>query len=88
MKVNVIGKKVLVKEVTEKTNMVGGLIIPDSANNTPRECVIEAVGCGVTDELICTGCTILIPKGAGVDVKIETNDFIIVYEEDIIAVVN
>jgi chaperonin GroES len=88
MNVKVIGKKVLAREVTEQQQQIeGGIIIPDSANETPRECIVESVG-DVEDGLIEIGCTLLISKGAGVGVNIDTKDFIIVDECDIIAVIN
>ena len=72
----------------------GGIIIPDSAKEKPQEAVVIAVGPGKIDKDgkrqpvdVKEGDRVLIGKYAGSDVKIDNKDYVILTEDEILAVV-
>ena len=83
MKVKPLADRVLVKQVAAETKTAGGLIIPDTA------AVVEAVGPGTEKEKITVkpGEKILYDKYAGTGIKIDGEDYLILKNCDIIAVV-
>ncbi len=94
MKIKPLHDRVIVKrlEVAEKTK--GGIIIPDSAKETPDEGKIIAAGPGRRDEQgkvqpldVKKGDTILFSKYAGTEIKVEGEELIIMREDDILGIV-
>ncbi len=94
MKIKPLHDRVIVKrlEVAEKTK--GGIIIPDSAKETPDEGKIIAAGPGRRDEQgkvqpldVKIGDTILFSKYAGTEIKVEGEELIIMREEDVLGIV-
>lgn len=80
-------------EVEEKT--ASGIIIPDSAKEKPMEGTVIATGPGaVTNEgtlrdmQVKAGDRVLLKKWGSEEVKIDGEEFLIVEEKDILAVVN
>ena len=72
-----------------ETMTAGGLYIPDNAKEKPQQGVIVAVGPGAKDEPmeVKEGETVLYGKYAGTEVKLEGEEYIIVRQNDILAVV-
>ena len=94
MKIKPLRDRVLVKRLAEEEKTKGGIIIPDSAKETPAEGKVVAVGAGKKDDsgkLIPTevkvGDRILFSKYAGTEVKIEGEEHLIMSEDDILGVV-
>ena len=72
----------------------GGIIIPDTAKEKPSQGEIVAVGPGGRDENgklipidLKTGDTVLFGKWSGTEVKIEGDEFVILREDDVLAIV-
>jgi len=86
MDIKMLGDRILVEEVTFSENVVGGIIMPSSVTDTPRECVVVAVSNTLVDE-INVGDTVLISKQGGIEVEIDEKMFMIVDILCIIAVV-
>ena len=95
MSVNIkpIGDRVLVKHVEEKEQTRGGIIIPDSAKEKPQEAEVVALGTGKKDENgkaqafeVKVGDRVLISKYGGTEVKYEDQKYVLVREDDILAV--
>ena len=87
-------ERVLVKRLEEEEVSKGGIIIPDSAKEKPAEGKIVAVGKGRVSEDgklrpldVKTGDKILFSKYAGTDIKIDGEEFLIMREDDILAVI-
>jgi chaperonin GroES len=83
----------LVKRVEEQDARRGGIIIPDTAKEKPQEGKVVAVGNGkVTDEGkkisldVKAGDRILFGKYSGNEVKIEDEEYLIMREEDVLAI--
>ena len=94
MKIKPLGERVLVELVKEEEVSKGGIIIPDSAKEKPQEGKVIAVGTGKLDENgkvipfnVKKGDLVLMPKYGGTEVKIDGNEYQIVREDDILAVI-
>lgn len=75
------------KEAEEKT--ASGLIIPDSAKEKPQKGKIVATGPGTKDEKmeVKVGDIVLYGKYAGTEISIDGNDYLIMRQSDILAIV-
>ncbi len=94
MKVRPLGDRVLVKPLEVEEKKKGGIIIPDTAKEKPQEGKVVAVGKGkITEEGkvlpldVKVGDKILFGKYSGNEIKIDDEDYLIVKEEDILAIV-
>ncbi len=95
MAVNIrpLGDRILVKAVEEKEVVKGGIIIPDSAKEKPQEAQVVAVGAGKLDESgkrvpieLKKGDKVLISKYGGTEIKIDGEQYQILREDDVLAV--
>ncbi len=87
--------RVVVKPVEEQETKKGGIIIPDTAKEKPMEGEIVEVGSGRrTDDgntlplEVKKGDRVLYGKYSGTEVSIEGEEFLIMREADIFAVIN
>jgi chaperonin GroES len=81
--------RVIVKPAPAEEKTAGGIIIPDTAKEKPQRGTVMAAGPGKKDEpmSVKTGDTILYGKYAGTEVSLEGEDFLIMRESDILAVI-
>ncbi len=93
MQVRPLHDRVLVKRIEEKEIVKGGIIIPDTAKEKPMEGEVVAVGPGKVGEDgkrtpldVKSGDRVLIGKYAGTEIKIDEEDYVIMREEEILAV--
>ncbi len=93
MKIRPLHDRILVKRMEEQEVRRGGIIIPDTAKEKPQEGKVVAVGNGkVTEEGkkipldVKAGDRILFGKYSGNEVKIEDEEYIIMREEDVLAI--
>ena len=93
MKIRPLHDRILVKRMEEQEVRRGGIIIPDSAKEKPQEGKVVAVGNGkVGDDGkkipldVKGGDRILFGKYSGNEVKIEDEEYIIMREEDVLAI--
>ena len=84
-----IADRVVVKPAAAEETTKGGLIIPDTAKEKPQKGEIVAVGNGKKDEpmTVKVGDTVLYGKYAGTELSIEGDDYLIMRESDIFAIV-
>ena len=94
MKVRPLQDRVLVQRIESEEQVSGGIIIPDSAKEKPQEADVAAVGPGkVNDDGsrspmdVKVGDRILIGKYSGSEIKVDDKDFVILREDEILAVV-
>ena len=68
---------------------VGGIIIPDTAKEKPQRGKVVAVGHGTKDEpmILKENDAVLYGKYAGTELKLEGKDYLIMREDDILAIV-
>ena len=93
MNVRPLHDRLLVRRIEEKETVKGGIIIPDTAKEKPQEGQVLAVGGGkVTEDGkkvpldVKAGDKILFGKYSGSEVKIDDKEYLIMREEDILAI--
>ena len=93
MKIRPLHDRILVKRIEEETKTSGGLFIPDSAKEKPIQAKVIAVGAGKRDKdgkiialEVKAGDRVLIGKYSGSEIKIEGNEYLILREDEILAV--
>jgi chaperonin GroES len=86
--------RVLVKRVEESESVVGGIIIPDSVKEKPQQGEVVAAGSGRLLESgkrveidVKPGDRILFGKYSGSEVKIDGVEYLILREDEILAVI-
>ncbi len=95
MKVRPLRDRVLVKPLTEKEVVKGGIIIPDTAKEKPNEGEVIAVGSGrvledgkVQPLDVKKGDKVIYSKYGGTEIKIEGEEHILMKEEDILGILS
>ncbi|MCS7076068.1 MAG: co-chaperone GroES [Bacteroidia bacterium] len=84
-----LADRVVVKPAPAEEKTAAGIIIPDTAKEKPQRGTIVAVGPGKKDEAITVkvGDTVLYGKYAGTEINIDGEDYLIMRESDIFAVI-
>lgn len=92
-KVRPLGDRVLVRRIEAEEKTAGGIVLPDTAKEKPKEGEIVAVGEGkLLDDgsrskpQVKAGERVLFTSYAGTEVKIDGEEYLIMREEDILAV--
>ena len=89
-----LGDRIIIEliEVEEKTAF--GIVLPDSAKEKPQEGKVLAVGTGRVldngariDLDVKVGDRIIFSKYSGTEVKYESNDYLILRESDVLAII-
>jgi len=85
--------RVLVKRLEESESMIGSIIVPDSAKEKPQQAEVVAVGSGRLLESgerstmeLKAGDRILFGKYSGADIKIGADEYLVLREDEILAV--
>ena len=93
-KVRPLHDRLLVKRIEETETVKGGIIIPDTAKEKPQEGEVIAVGNGKTldngtkIELdVKAGDKILFGKYSGTDIKVDGEEYMILREDEVLAVI-
>ena len=90
-KINItpLADRVIVKQEEAETTTASGIIIPDNAQEKPQKGKIVAIGKGTKENPITVkvGDTVLYGKYAGTELKYEQEDFLIMKESDILAII-
>ncbi|MCS7029178.1 MAG: co-chaperone GroES [Bacteroidia bacterium] len=84
-----LADRVVVKPAPAEEKTAGGIIIPDTAKEKPQRGTVVAVGPGKKDEAITVkvGDTVLYGKYAGTEIHIDGEDYLIMRESDIFAII-
>lgn len=89
-----IGDRVLVKPSKEEEKSPGGILLPDTAKEKPQKGEIIAVGSGrnlesgeKVDLEVKKGDTVIYSKYGGTEIKHNGTDYLILREQDILAIV-
>ena len=93
MKVRPLHDRIIVHRLEEGEQTVGGIIIPDTATEKPQRGTVFAVGAGKVKEDgtrqpldVKDGDTILFGKYSGQDIKVDGEEYLIMREDDVLAV--
>lgn len=95
MKVRPLGDKILVKRDEAAAKTESGIFLPESAKDKPRQGKVVALGSGILNKetgsympfSVKKGDSIIFSSYAGTEVKIDTDTFLILTEDEILAVV-
>ena len=94
VKIRPLHDRVVVKRLEQQEQIRGGIIIPDTAKEKPQEAEVIAVGPGkLNDEGkrspmdVQAGDRILIGKYSGSEIKLDDEEYVILREDEILAVV-
>jgi chaperonin GroES len=92
-KVRPLHDRILIRRIEEQETVKGGIIIPDTAKEKPQEGEVIAVGTGkkekdgkVTPLDVKVGDRILFGKYSGTEIRIDDEEYLIVREEEVLAV--
>ena len=93
MKLRPLHDRVIVKRMEEETTSPGGIVIPDSAAEKPSRGEVISVGNGkildsgeVRALDVKAGDTVLFGKYSGTEVKVDGDEYLVMREDDIMAV--
>jgi chaperonin GroES len=89
-----LGDRIVIELVEEEQTTASGIVLPDSAKEKPQEGKVVAVGTGrITDNgekvalEVAQGDRVIYSKFAGTEVKFEGNEYLILRESDVLAVI-
>jgi chaperonin GroES len=83
-----LADRVLVEPAAAEEKTASGLYIPDTAKEKPQKGTVVAVGSGKKDEplTVKVGDTVLYGKYAGTELSVDGQDYLIMREADIFAI--
>ena len=94
LKIQPLADRIMVKVLEAKEVTRGGIVLPDTAKEKPQEAEVVAVGKGkVSDEgktippEVKAGDKILFGKYSGSEINLDGKEYLILKEEDILAIV-
>lgn len=89
-----VGNRAILKRLEKEEKSKGGIILPDSAQKKQEQAVVIAIGQGKPNKeggfypmSVKVGDTVLMDKYSGQEVTIDDEEFLIVKEDDIIAII-
>jgi chaperonin GroES len=93
IKVRPLHNRLIVERLEEDEKTAGGIIIPDSAKEKPQQGRVVAAGPGKRDDKgnlialdVQEGDRVLFSKYSGSDVKLDGDDYLIISEDDVLAI--
>jgi len=94
MKIQPLGDRIMVEVLEAKEISKGGIVLPDTAKEKPQEAKVIAVGKGRISEEgkiiapeVKAGDKILFGKYSGTEIMLDDTEYLILKEEDILAIV-
>ena len=94
-KVRVLNDKVLIKIATPERETKSGIILPEASREKPKNGTVVDVGDGKMLDWgsrsafrVKKGDQVLFAKYAGTEIKIDNEDFLVISEDEIIAILN
>jgi chaperonin GroES len=89
-----LGDRVLIQRLEAEEKTAGGILLPDSAKEKPKEGKVISIGDGKTLDSgektkfsVKKGDRVLFTSYAGTEVKVGGNEYLIMREEDILGVI-
>ena len=89
MKLVPLGDRVVLKQVEAEETTKSGIVRPGAAKEKPQQAEVVAVGPG-TEEVkmeVAVGDAVIYSKYAGTEVKLDGEEYIVVKQNDILAIV-
>jgi chaperonin GroES len=95
MKIRPLHDRIIVHRLEEGEQQIGGIIIPDTAKEKPQQGTVIAVGNGKAKDDgklipldVKAGDRILFGKYSGQEIKLDGEEYLIMKEDDVLAIVN
>jgi chaperonin GroES len=90
IKITPLADRVIIKQSDAETTTTSGIIIPDTAQEKPQKGIVKSVGKGTKENPITlkVGDTVLYSKYGGTELQFQGEDFLIMRESDILAIIN
>ncbi len=94
MKIKPLGDRLVVERIEQDEKTLGGIIIPDTAKEKPKQGKVLAVGPGAKDENgkripvdVSVGDIVLFTQWAGNEIKIDGKEYLVMKESDVIGII-
>jgi len=94
MKIQPLGDRIMVEVLEAKEKTKGGIVLPETAKEKPQEAKVVAVGKGKVSEdgkvvslEVKAGDKILFGKYTGTEITVDDKEYLILKEEDVLAIV-
>jgi chaperonin GroES len=94
MNIRPLHDRIIIQRLEEGEQKVGGIIIPDSAKEKPQQGKVIAAGSGKTKDDgkrvpldVTAGDTILFGKYSGQEIKLDGQDYLIMKEDEVLAII-
>lgn len=94
MKIKPLGDKILVQRLEAESQTASGIFLPESAKEKPQQAKVIAIGTGKVLEngtraefTVKKGDTVLLSKWGGTEIKHDGEEFIMLSEDEVLAVV-
>ncbi|MFZ5753175.1 MAG: co-chaperone GroES [Bacillota bacterium] len=94
MNIKPLGDRVVIKTLAQEEKTKSGIVLPDTAKETPQQGEVLAVGTGKTLENgqkvpleVKVGDKVIFSKYAGTEIKIDGQEVMILNERDILAII-
>ena len=93
MNIKPLGDRVVIKKLEAETKTKSGIVLTGSAKEQPQEAEVVAIGPGAVVDgnripmEVAVGNKVLYSKYAGTDVKVDGQEYIILKQDDILAIV-
>ena len=89
IKIQPLADRVLIEPAAAETKTSSGIIIPDTAKEKPQKGTVVAVGPGTKENPVTVkvGNKVLYGKYAGTELQLEGFDYLMMKENDILAIV-
>ncbi len=95
VKVRPLGEKILVQRVAAESQTKSGIFLPESAKEKPQEAKVVALGDGKMLDSgerakfqVKKGDTILLGKWGGTEITLNDEEYLIITEDDVLAVID
>ncbi len=94
MKIKPLGDKILVQRLEAETKTTSGIFLPESAKEKPQQAKVIAVGEGKALDngerakpTVKKGDTIILSKWGGTELKIDGQEYLVMSEDEVLAIV-
>ncbi len=94
-KIRPLGEKVLIKRLEAEEKTKGGIVLPDTAKEKPQKGKVLSVGDGkLMDDgtrakfQVKKGDTVLFASYAGTEIKVQSEEYVLMDESDILAIID
>lgn len=94
MKIKPLGDRVVIEPSEAKERTIGGIVLPDTAKEKPQEGKVVAAGEGKKNDdgklvplSVKVGDKVLYGKYSGTEITVDGKEYLIIREEDILAIV-